>query len=439
MKIRKAIGIDPDSQSLVCVLVDPLITGQIKNRSFSLTNDGLTNFVKWVKKEDDIIIALEGLNGQSRPIEDELRKNKLVFYSFKPSDVKKFRESVLGRNKNNKRDAEAAARYAISLESQNKLENYKRVWFADAALQNLTREYERITKKITEEVSTLWKAIKAMSQDLYLLLGGNHPDSNIKTNILQQKGILALLTEEIDVSEWKNMSESEILAIMGGKKYKNREKQIVELKKIVSEIHTVFPADMLVAKNTVTRLVLAKSQKHDVEKMIKQITADNLNVQTLSALDGIGTVTASIIVAETIEIRRFINDDRYASYSGFGMNQKSTGPETKPQRLVHTRNFNHRLKNAFMTASKSFVLHNPESHLAGYFKNLRKKGLSIIEARKRVARALIRKFFKMLQSVNKINESNIIDIKQISRKGMASGQDRSGNSTISNIPLSACK
>ncbi|MCK5268270.1 MAG: transposase [Spirochaetes bacterium] len=439
MKIRKAIGIDPDSQSLVCVLVDPLITGQIKNRSFSLTNDGLTNFVKWVKKEDDIIIALEGLNGQSRPIEDELRKNKLVFYSFKPSDVKKFRESVLGRNKNNKRDAEAVARYAISLESQNKLENYKRVWFADAALQNLTREYERITKKITEEVSSLWKAIKAMSPDLYLLLGGNHPDSDIKTNILQQKGILTLLTEKIDVSEWKKMSESEILTAMGGKKYKNREKQIAELKKNVSNIHTVFPADMLVAKNTVTRLLLAKTQRYDVKKMINQITANNLYVQTLSKLDGIGTVTASIIVAETIDIRRFINDDRYASYSGFGMNQNSTGPETKSQRLVHTRNFNHRLKNAFMTASKSFVLHSPDSHLAGYFKNLRKRGLSIIEARKRVARALIRKFFKMLKSVNKIDELNIIDIKLISRKGMASGQDRSGNSTISNIPLSACK
>ncbi|MCK5491739.1 MAG: transposase, partial [Candidatus Omnitrophica bacterium] len=158
MNTRKAIGIDPDSQSLVCVLIDPLITGQIKNRSFAMTNDGLTDFVKWVKKEADIIIALEGLNGQSRPIENVLRKNKLIFYSFKPGDVEIFRQAVLGRNKNNKRDAEAVGRYALALEAQSKLENYKRVWFADAALQNLTREYERITKKITEEVSTLWKA-----------------------------------------------------------------------------------------------------------------------------------------------------------------------------------------------------------------------------------------------------------------------------------------
>jgi len=438
MNTQKAIGIDPDSQKIVCVMVDSLVPSKKFNRTFSLTNQGLENFIKWVQ-EENAIIALEGLNGQSCCVEETLRKNDIIFHSFKPGDVEIFRRAVLGRNKNNKRDAESVARFALALEGQGKLKDYKRVWFPDATLQNLTREHQRLTKKITIEVSSLWKAVKSVSSDLYLFLGGNHPDSEIKTNILKQKGILTLLAYKTDISEWKNMSEDEILSAMGGKRYKNREKTITELKKIVSKIYSVSPADMLVVKNTVARLLLDKVQKHDVEQMIAQVTENNKSVKILSELNGIGVITASIIVAETVDIRRFINDDRYASYSGFGMHQKSTGDETKTQRLVHTKKFNHRLKNAFMMAAKNIVLHNPDLHIAGYFNNLRKKGLSIIESRKRVARALIRKFFKMLRSVTQVEILNIVDLKQKSRKGMASGQDRSGNSTISNIPLSAYK
>ncbi len=90
----------------------------------------------------------------------------------------------------------------------------------------------------------------------------------------------------------------------------------------------------------------------------------------------------------------------------------SPSDESKVQRLVHFRKFNHRLKNAYMTAAKSIVLHNPDLYIAGYFRNLRKKGLSIIEARKRVARALIRDFYKLLKAINPAEVLNIIDIRE---------------------------
>jgi hypothetical protein len=433
---RKAIGIDPDSQKIVCVMVDSSDPQFKRNRTFFLTDQGVKDFITWVKKED-AMISLEGLNGQSRPIEDALRKNNIVFYSFKPSDVASFRKVVLGSNKNNKRDAESVARFTIALDSQGKLDNYKRFWFPDAGLQNLTRECQRLSKKITVEISSLWKAIKAVSSDLYLFLGGSHPDSEMKSNILNQKGILNLLSSIPNVSEWKKLSTEDLLSSMGGQRYKNREKVITELKKIVSNVNDVSLADTLVIKNIVNRLLLDKTQKQDVEKMIKQITVENESVKTLLGLKGIGVVTASIIVAETVDIRRFVNDDRYASYSGFGMNQKSTGDESKLQRLVHTRKFNHRLKNAYMSAAKTIVFHNPELHIAGYFRSLRKKGLSIIEARKRVARALVRDFYKLLKAINPIEVLEILDIEQNSRKSMASDQDRSGIPTISNMPLSA--
>jgi transposase len=70
------------------------------------------------------LIAIEGSGGQSRPIEKLLREAGLIFYSFKPADTDKFRKAVLGQNKNNQRDAESVARYALALQAQGKLDRY---------------------------------------------------------------------------------------------------------------------------------------------------------------------------------------------------------------------------------------------------------------------------------------------------------------------------
>ena len=61
----------------------------------------MQDFIRWVKKARDVIVAVEGSNGQSKPVEQALRTEGIVFYSFKPSDVAEFRKAVLGQNKNN--------------------------------------------------------------------------------------------------------------------------------------------------------------------------------------------------------------------------------------------------------------------------------------------------------------------------------------------------
>ena len=104
--LRDAIGIDPDSKGCQCALVK-LGECQTQQRGYLATEEGMTRFIRWVKEQDDVIVAIEGSNGQSKPIEKALRSAKIVFYSFKPSDVDKFRKAVLGQNKNNKKDAES--------------------------------------------------------------------------------------------------------------------------------------------------------------------------------------------------------------------------------------------------------------------------------------------------------------------------------------------
>ncbi|HEB31930.1 MAG TPA: IS110 family transposase, partial [Spirochaetes bacterium] len=345
--------------------------------------EGMTGFIRWVKKQGDVIVAIEGSNGQSKPIEKALRSAEIVFYSFKPSDVDKFRKAVLGQNKNNKKDAESTARYAMALEAQGKLDNWKRVWNPDEELQGLTRSYAQKTKESTREINRLWKLLREASVDLYLALGGDHPDIDITENILQNEGIMALLTEKPDIFEWKTLSETDFLAVMGNFNYKGRNKLIKELQKVSRSFRPISPSISLMIKNTIEQIILLKRQLKEIKKMIEKQTKDNKAVKTLEQHKGIRTMTASTLYAEIIDIRRFAKDDNLASYAGLVKREYKTGKNGKE---IPNCFFNRRLKNVFMTAARNYVLFNPDSHLAGYYRNMVKNGMKKTEARKRVAR-----------------------------------------------------
>jgi len=156
--MRKAIGIDPDSKGYICCLVDAG-ESQTARKGYVTTVKDLESLLRWVKSEGEVIVAVEGSNGYSRPVEQAFRKEQVVFYSLRPNDVSKFRKVVLGQNKNNEKDAESVARYALALQDQGKLEKFRRVWFPDESLRLLTRGYERKSKELTAEVNRMWKVL----------------------------------------------------------------------------------------------------------------------------------------------------------------------------------------------------------------------------------------------------------------------------------------
>jgi hypothetical protein len=54
----------------------------------------------------------------SRKVHGDGRRPGVVFYSLKPADTDKFRKAVLWQSKDNERDAERVARYAMALVAQ---------------------------------------------------------------------------------------------------------------------------------------------------------------------------------------------------------------------------------------------------------------------------------------------------------------------------------
>lgn len=255
-------------------------------------------------------------------------------------------------------------------------------------------------------------------------------------NVLTEQGFLALLSVRPNPGDWKQLSQEQLYEAMGGRCFRERHPLIEKLQQVATALPSVSPTMALLIQTEARQI---ECLKHDLE-MIKNRLAELIEAsaaaQKLMSNRGIGTITAATMVAEIIDIRRFPSEDRLASYSGLGRREHASG---ETARMVPPRNFNRRLKDAFMTASMKFVTYNPDSHLSGYRRNLIKAGMKPLEATKRVARALVRMIYKQLMSLTEWNDSMAQENAQTGEAGsdMASGLARGKNSNPSNMVLPA--
>ena len=255
--------------------------------------------------------------------------------------------------------------------------------------------------------------------------------------MVKSEGILNLLISTPDVGQWKSLSDEQMLEAMGGGNNKGRRELIQGLRKVMCSLPPIAEAMALLLSTSALHIQRLKKEQRDIERMLEKLTDENVAVQELRRMREIATPTASKMIAEIIDIRRFAREDSLACYTGLGMMEYSTGQTTN---MVRTRLFNHRLKDAFMTAARNVVHHNPDSHLTGYYRNLIKAGMSPLAATKRVARALVRVVYRTLSAVAAgIKDAPGEEQQEKGGSGMASGSTRSGQSHTSNIPLSSLR
>jgi transposase len=240
------------------------------------------------------------------------------------------------------------------------------------------------------------------------------------------------------VGQWKSLSDAQILEAMGGGDYKGRRALVGELRKVMDSFQPTSESMALLLRSNAHDIQRIKEEQRDIERMLEKLTAENAAVQELRRTKGIATNTAAKMIAEIIDIRRFAREDSLACYSGLGMREHSTGQTTS---MVPSQLFNHRLKDAFMTAAKNVVYYNPDSHLAGYHRNLIKAGMSWLGATKRVARALVRVIYRRLSALTaqsvEVQTTGSEEHQEKGESGMASGPTRSGQGHVSNIPPSS--
>src|SRR6516225_9657393 len=118
--------------------------------------------------------------------------------------------------------------------------------------------------------------------------------------------------------------------------------------------------------------------------------------QTITTITGISTILAATIIGETGSISRFRSPAAFAVYNGTAPARNSTGG----------RDRNHRLKRAFYLAARAAVLHDPIAK--AYHQSCKSRGLSYVEALKRVARRMSDVVYALLKS-GKAYDRSIIE------------------------------
>ena len=400
MDLHNIIGIDPDAMGFECALVDAKnSTQKVIRKHFYVSSEHLAEFVAWTKSINNVVVAIEGIGGQSAPIEKALRIAGIDFYSFKPIDVTKARELLIGENKDNANDAESTARLVIQFNVNDMLEKHKQIHLIDDGLRDLTRVYQSFVSKRTSYINLLWKELRKASADLYLFLCGAHLDATKKDSILGNIAILLLFINASDIGKWHTMSDEEMLKTMGGRKYKSVMQHITHLKNVSSKCNEI-PFSLVLSIQSLANIIMQHNlQIKAIQNQLIQVAKKNPYITKLASFKGIGIVSAAIIVAETITISRFKTNDNLASYCGLGRKSSSSGNESEGKKSRPSTKYNRRLKNVFLTIARTYVQFNAKEHLSMYYKNLVKKGMKPLEARKRVARGLVRNFFKELKSI----------------------------------------
>jgi transposase len=390
MELHDAIGIDPDSRGCVACLV--MRNGEKPiAKSFSLTARGREALAAFIARDPGVLVGIEGRRGQSSPLEAFFEQSGIAYYSLPAVNVGNYRTAMVGAQKNNQNDARAVAEFLLDLEAKDQLGSFVQPEKVDDELRILARERLRMGEDLTVLTNRLWKALKESANDLYLALSGGDEDVG-KTNLHTMR-FLRLCAACPDVSKWSALSEDDIKKLSGNKGPRGWEKFLRTVQTPIAA--PVGAGHQLVLKQTAEGLLQMLVQKAELEKTLETIVAERPLVLALrDNYKGMGNFSAALIAEEIVSISRFKNDDHLASYAGLTKRDYSTGANTNQRQAASC---NKRLKDAFITFARTYLLFNKGSHLAKYHEHLVKTGMSRMEALKRIARVLARDVYRFMK------------------------------------------
>ncbi len=397
MLLHNAIGIDPDSMACVASLVTREGSKPLTKR-FLLTAKGRNNLAQFIATVPGCLVGIEGRRGQSSPLESFFHASGIPFYCIPALKIGNYRKAMVGVNKNNENDARAVAEFLLDVEAKGQLEAYREEETVDQELRILARQRLDMSMQITQHVNQLWKFLKLKANDLYLALKGNDDNETTKTK-LNSTRILLLISTVPELSSWVNLSEQDILEHSGGKKVRGWENLIQIIRSSSRYIDPVSFGAQLILRHTAETLIRLQEQESELDHQLKvEVKKRPLATALVDRYKGMGIFTAALMLEEIITIRRFANDDKLASYAGLTKRDHSTGTNTHQ---VQPGSCNTRLKSAFINLAKGYLLNNKGTHLEKYHQYLLKRGMSRMEALKRIARALAREVYRFLKLTEK--------------------------------------
>ena len=345
------VGIDPHKYTHSAVFLD-FLGRELDYLEFSTTQiDKLEDKINSaILSKKQVIVALEDTEFFGAHIVKKLLKLHNVSLRHVPPHLS---ARIRGRkHKNDKEDAISVAKSLLfdfdsSLPLKNKYTKDKEKL---KALKLALREREELIKQSVRTSNRLHTII-------HLSFGDNEKISSLEKNLQSKKAQEELKTI---LSQVKNNSYGASIALL-------------KLK------------ELLVLKDNLQAL----------DKQITELAEGIDEVQRLKkSIYGCGTITASIIVAETQDISRFKSESHFASYAVVSPKEKSSASKTK---MLTNKMGNKRLNKALhFIALAQITKGNTKGHK--YYKKKLESGKAKLSALRSLKRYIARKVYRTLKN-----------------------------------------
>ena len=139
---------------------------------------------------------------------------------------------------------------------------------------------------------------------------------------------------------------------------------------------------------------LYRSSKQHYERKFSEFAKRNRFARNLTAVTGVGDISAVKIVAVVVDAHRFPRAGKYLCYCGLVEHEKLSGGRTYGRRRPR---FNHTLKAVYKLAAMS-AISSKNNPIRAYYDSLLAKGVAEHNARNAVARYIARVTYGMLKT-----------------------------------------
>lgn len=292
---------------------------------FSHTQTGFHTLHDTVSSLTSPVIYFESTGVYSRPVKAFCENNQLAYVELNPLSLH-FQISTLRRLKTDRTDAKKIAQFGIQYPQSHSHQfavTYQRI-------RELTRFYLRIQKDIKYQRTLLHAVLQQTFPELKKLFSSRL--SKLTLNVV------ALFPHPDLVNGFSRTKIKNILLKSTAKKLSNA-KALRRAKELIHYANISYPAygaDSIQVTEVRYYAKMLYELTIQAEKTNQQLVAEAKNLpefDVMTSMPGIGPLTASELIGEVGDVRRFTNNRKLNAYVGVDLNRYQSGTYTRQDHL----------------------------------------------------------------------------------------------------------
>jgi transposase len=386
---RVLVGIDVGKSHHV-VIQSP--DGEIQRESMSHRQEGFDWLKDQLEEVSDgdlsrVIVGIEGHNGHLLPLDHYLKQWGCELWNIDAKRLAHFRNVYGTPCKTDKEDAELIV-HLLSQQTTLFKENdapYIRVHQPDPK----RRQLKRLARHQKKRVQAKTRAKNRLKQ----LLRSHCPD-RLDGMGLKSTRFLRALHQHPSIRGLKRTSTDGFMAIEG-----IGEATAQKLKEAVRELsydRSMDEANALVIEDLTGLILRYQKQIDRLDEQLEELAQDIEAVQWVRSFPGAGIKTAGRLVGEIQTIKRFNSQNALAAYLGVACVDDQSGDHDQARPIYPCNTIG---KSAMMDLAHKMSYLDPESK--SYYEKKLDEGKEKLDAKRRVARQLVKILYRMLTEQRK--------------------------------------